>query len=198
MRTEMTRPRAARCYIHSTPTRFTDCVFEDHHMDKSNVYTNALLKRYDWKPVVAEVRRWLEARGCGCIELLVEAVDAEFGTNHFAPRGNTLVINASYPEGTKFFLLLKPATTRADMRSISRTIGAHTARIASIAEVHVTTRCRPGCVPPIASLFQLPLLIDSRLANTTEVFAPSGQPGFATLIRTRDLLGSEAARIVDG
>ncbi|MEO6865605.1 MAG: YbaK/EbsC family protein [Gemmatimonadaceae bacterium] len=167
-------------------------------MDESNVYTDALLKRYDWKPVVARVRRWLEARGCGCVELLVEAVDAEFGTNHLALRCNTLVVNASYPEGKKFFLLLKPATARADMRSVSRAIGADKARLASIAEVHVTTRCRPGCVPPIASLFQIPLLIDSRLAETSEVFAPSGQPGFATLIRTRDLLWAEAARIVGG
>ncbi len=160
------------------------------------MYTDALRGRYDWKPIAQAVRGWIKASGCGCVELPVETVDAEFGTDHMTPRGNTLVVSASYSDGTRYFLLLKPANTRADMSSVRRALGADAARAASTGEVHHSTRCRPGCVPPMGSLFELPLLIDSRLAGSSELFVPSGQPGFATLVRTRDLVRAESAQIV--
>lgn len=160
------------------------------------MYTDALCRRYEWKPIAEAVRRWIKDRGCGCVELPVETVDAEFGTDHMTPRGSTLVVNASYAGGTRYFLLLKPANARADMSSVRHALGADAARAASLGEVHRSTRCRPGCVPPIGSLFELPLLIDARLARASELFVPSGQPGFTTLVRTRDLVRTELAQIV--
>lgn len=166
-------------------------------MKQHDVYVRALNNRYDWKPIAGAARQWLRDRGCGYVELRVDTVDAEFGTNHFSPRAGTLLLNAQYGEAASFYLLLKPAVARAAMASIRRAIGADAARVASLAEVHGATQCRPGCLPPIGSLFDLPLLIDSRLADVPEIFVPSGRPGFAMLVRTRDLLRTEAARIID-
>lgn len=160
------------------------------------MYSEALLKRYDWRPIAAAVRRWIKDRGCGCVELPVDTVDSEFGTQHFVPRASTLVMNTSTNDEVKFVLLLKPANARVDIRSVREAIGADAARAASLGEVHRYTRCRPGCVPPIGSLFELPVFIDARLAGAPELFVPSGQPGYSTLIRTRDLVRTEAAQIV--
>ncbi|MDQ2890466.1 MAG: YbaK/EbsC family protein [Gemmatimonadota bacterium] len=160
------------------------------------IYGQALAKRYDWRPVAAAVRRWQADQGRGTIELRIGTVDTEFGTVHHAPRASTLVVRASFGLKSNFFVLLKPAVARANLPTMRRTLGADSARVASLAEVHLMTRCRPGCVPPIATLFDLSLLVDSRLADAEAVFVPSGQPGYATLIRMRDLLRAENARVV--
>jgi prolyl-tRNA editing enzyme YbaK/EbsC (Cys-tRNA(Pro) deacylase) len=165
-------------------------------LDEQGVYSRGLVGRYDWKPILAAVRRWVKDRGCGCIEVRVGDVDTEFGTRHLSPRASTLLVNASHGGEASFFLLLKPAGVRADMRTIRRAIDADSARLASHAEIHATTQCRPGCLPPIGDLFDFPLLIDSRLASVGEIFVPSGQPGFTILVRTRDLLRMGSVRVV--
>jgi Ala-tRNA(Pro) deacylase len=167
---------------------------------RNEVYSSALEMRYNWRPVVAAVRNWVTMHGCGCVELPLETVDEEFGRTHFAPRAGTLVIRARDSgcdsEPGKFVLLLKPAHARVDMRAVRNAAGAESARAASLGEVHLATRCRPGCVPPLGSLFDLPVLIDARIAEAAEIFVPSGQPGFVIMIRTRDLLRTEKAVIV--
>lgn len=182
--------------LHDIMLRFTTCL----KPRINEVYSSVLDMRYNWRPVVTAVRNWVKDHGCGCLELPLETVDNEFGITHFAPRAGTLVVKAgdlgSNSRDEKFVLFLKPAHARADMRSVRNAAGAASARAASLGEVFVATRCRPGCVPPLGSLFDLPVLIDARLADTAEVFVPSGQPGFAILIRTRDLIRTERALIV--
>jgi prolyl-tRNA editing enzyme YbaK/EbsC (Cys-tRNA(Pro) deacylase) len=165
-------------------------------LEQQDAYTTGLTRRYDWKPVSAAVRRWVRDRGCGCMELRVDTVDAEFGVKHFSPRAGTLLVNACYGSTERYFLLLKPAAVRADMRAVSRAIDSDSARIASQAEVQAATQCRPGCLPPIGDVFDFPLLVDARLATATELFVPSGQPGFAILVRTRDILRMDAVRVI--
>lgn len=165
-------------------------------MDQQGIYSRGLAGRYDWKPILAAVRTWVRDRGCGCIEVRVDDVDTEFGTKHLSPRASTLLVSARHGSEESFFLLLKPAGVRADMRNIRRAIDADSARLASHAEVHATTQCRPGCLPPIGDVFDFPLLIDSRLASVGEIFVPSGQPGFAILVRTRDLLRMGSVRVI--
>ncbi len=164
------------------------------------MYSSALDMRYNWRPVLTAVRNWVSDHGRGCVELPLETVDDEFGITHFAPRGGTLVVKArdagSRSVNERFVLLLKPANARADMRSVRNAAGAESARAASLGEVYRATRCRPGCVPPLGSLFDLPVLIDARIAHAAEIFVPSGQPGFVILIRTRDLIRTESALII--
>lgn len=161
-------------------------------MDRKEVIRN-----YAWRSLHARVRQWYESRRVPIVEAPVANIEKGFGMEHCIPRVSTHLVKLRYEREVAFVLLLAPATLRVSLTSICKTYRASTAWMATLGEVHHLTRSVPGCVPAFGSLFDLPVTIDARLRHAPELFAPSGQPGFAVRIPMLEFIASENPQFID-
>lgn len=155
------------------------------------------IRNYNWRPLHARVEGWYASRRLEFLEAPVSAIESGFGVTHCIPRASTLLIKLRYESRAAFFLLMIPATLRANLTVMCKTYHACSAWMATLGEVHHLTRSVSGCVPPIGSLFGLPVVIDARLRGLPEVFAPSGQPGYALRLPMAQFATSEKPQFLD-
>lgn len=161
-------------------------------MDRKEVIRN-----YAWRTLHARVHQWYLARHIEMVEAPVADIDRSFGMEHCVLRVSTLVVKLRYEREVAFIVLLAPATLRVNLTSLCKTYRASTAWMATLGEVHHLTRSVPGCVPAFGSLFSLPVIIDARLHRAPELFAPSGQPGFAVRVPMPEFIASENPEFID-
>lgn len=161
-------------------------------MHRTNV-----LRHYHWRPLCTAVRSWYEQQQLAMLELPVSDVDRTFGNLPSALRAGTLLIKLRSQTSTAFILFVTPAGTRANLTAIRKTLGASTAWLSTIGEVQSLTRSVPGCVPPFGSMFSLPVLLDAQLLDCTELFAPSGRPGYAIRIPVDAFIRAERPQVID-
>jgi Ala-tRNA(Pro) deacylase len=65
-----------------------------------------------------------------------------------------------------FGMLVLPADCAADLREVQRLLGLREIRLATEAELaQLFPQCDLGAMPPLANLFDLPLLMDERIAT---------------------------------
>lgn len=154
------------------------------------------VRNYDWRSMQARVRKWFSSRELPWVEAATANVEKSFGVEHFAPRVSTLLIRLEYDSDVRFVILLTPAGIRAELTAVRKMQGASDGRIATAAEIRDSTASIAGCVPPFASLFELPVLIDPRLRHSPALFAPSGRPAFSVCVPMVEFIAAERAQIV--
>jgi prolyl-tRNA editing enzyme YbaK/EbsC (Cys-tRNA(Pro) deacylase) len=140
------------------------------------------LRNYDWRTLHHRVRKWYDTRRLRFVEEPVANIRRDSGTRYCVPLTSTLVVKLRHDAAATFVIVVIPATSRVDLTLIRKTFGASTAWIATMGEVHHLTRSVPGCVPAFGSLFGLPVVVDARLREESELFTASGRPGFAVRV----------------
>lgn len=69
-----------------------------------------------------------------------------------------------------FVLAVVPATHRIDLNRLAMALGAHDVRIAPESEVErIFNDCEPGALPPFGRLYGLTTILDTDLADRTEL-----------------------------
>jgi Ala-tRNA(Pro) deacylase len=87
----------------------------------------------------------------------------------------------------QFHLAVISGVLRVDNKALRRLLGAHGVRFATEDELLQRTGCRPGAVPPLGSLFDLPVLIDASLRRCEQVSFNAGSNGWSVSMRREDL-----------
>lgn len=118
---------------------------------------------------------------------LLEAVPHEA----FAHRAITSAVDAAEVRGTaldegvkalvmklgkRFAILAIPADRSLHGRSVRASLGVQRYRFARGPELEALTGLRPGAVPPVGHLFELPLYLDAAVAASPHVVFTIGRP----------------------
>jgi len=89
-------------------------------------------------------------------------------------------------------LLALPADRRVDFERVKTLLHAHTLRLADETEVApLFPDCEVGTMPPFGNLYDLPVVVDQRLAQTEDLVFPIG-----TYTETMRLRYDDFARLV--
>jgi prolyl-tRNA editing enzyme YbaK/EbsC (Cys-tRNA(Pro) deacylase) len=105
----------------------------------------------------------------------------------------TLVLDT--PRGHALAVI--PASRRLDPRLAERAVGMHHVRLAPEAEIeHDFPRFELGALPPLASLLDAKVYVDSELAVQRWVFFATGSRDESVRVRTRDLIALDSAAVV--
>lgn len=144
----------------------------------------------DWRPLHAATRAWLLANGHPSREYHVRDVDHAYGVSHEAPRVRTYVVKLRYRTETQYVVVAMPAGLRVDMTATRKTMLAESGWMATLGEVTRFAGSGPFCVPPIADVSPLPVVLDSRVAVAPEIFVPSGRPSHVVRIAPAALGGT--------
>lgn len=154
------------------------------------------IRNYDWRSLQLRVRQWFDARNLRFVEEPVANIDRNFGIKYCGLRTSTLLVKLRHDAETSFVIAVTPTTLRTDITSIRKMYHASTAWIATMGEVQHLTRSVPGCVPAFGSLFGLPVVIDARLRDASEIFTASGRPGFAVRVPMCVFTTSESPQLL--
>ena len=75
----------------------------------------------------------------------------------------------------KMVMLVLPASSRVDFNRLSKALGANEVRLADEAELSAAfPDCEVGAMPPVGSLYNLPMYVDERLAEDKDIVFPIG------------------------
>ncbi|MEO7043500.1 MAG: YbaK/EbsC family protein [Gemmatimonadaceae bacterium] len=154
------------------------------------------IRNYDWRTLHLRVRQWYDARNLRFVEEPVADIDRNFGIKYFVLRTSALLVKLRHDAETTFVIAVTPTTLRTDLTSIRKLYHASTGWIATIGEVQHLTRSVPGCVPAFGSLFGLPVVVDARLRDASEIFTASGRPGFAVRVPMCVYISSENPQLI--
>lgn len=92
----------------------------------------------------------------------------------------------------KLAMLVLPAPYRVDFSRVGAALGARQVRLADEAEVGAAfPDCEVGAMPPFGNLYQLPVYVDTRLAEDERIVFPIG-----THTETMRLAYADFARLV--
>jgi Ala-tRNA(Pro) deacylase len=87
----------------------------------------------------------------------------------------------------QFYLVVISGVLRVDNKALRRLLGAHGVRFAREEELLQLTGCRPGAVPPLGNLFDLPVLMDESLRRCEQVSFNAGSNSWSVTMRREDL-----------
>jgi Ala-tRNA(Pro) deacylase len=87
----------------------------------------------------------------------------------------------------RFYLVVISGVLRVDNKALRRLLGTHGVRFATEEELLQITGCRPGAVPPLGNLFDLPVLMDTSLRQCEHVSFNAGSNGWSVTMRREDL-----------
>jgi prolyl-tRNA editing enzyme YbaK/EbsC (Cys-tRNA(Pro) deacylase) len=87
----------------------------------------------------------------------------------------------------RFVLVVISGVWRVDNKALRRLLGAHGVRFATEEELLQLTGCRPGAVPPLGNLFDLPVVMDSSLRRREQVSFNAGSNEWSVTMRREDL-----------
>ncbi|TWU12375.1 Proline--tRNA ligase [Symmachiella macrocystis] len=89
--------------------------------------------------------------------------------------------------GGDYVLVVLPATHYVDMERIRRRLGEENVEMASEDEIaHMFPDCEPGAMPPFGSLYDVPTLMDSSLAEDEEIVFENQSHAEAIRMRFED------------
>ena len=97
----------------------------------------------------------------------------------------------------KFVLLVLPGDRHLSSPKLRRALGTHDIRLARSDELLRVTGCRPGEVPPLGDLFELPVVMDERVAANREVAFTAGATDESFVLRADDLVRLVRPRLAD-
>jgi Ala-tRNA(Pro) deacylase len=134
------------------------------------------------------------------LEALLREASVEFRLYSHAPVFTSAeaarVRGTSPEEGAKalvmraddqFYLVVISGVLRVDNKALRRLLGAHGVRFAREEELLQLTGCRPGAVPPLGNLFNLPVLMDESLRRCEQVSFNAGSNSWSVTMRREDL-----------
>jgi Ala-tRNA(Pro) deacylase len=87
----------------------------------------------------------------------------------------------------QFYLVVISGVLRVDNKALRRLLGVHGVRFATAEELLQLTGCRPGAVPPLGNLFDLPVLMDESLRRCEQVSFNAGSNSWSVTMRREDL-----------
>ncbi len=97
--------------------------------------------------------------------------------------------------GDRFMMFILPADRKLASKQIRRSRGWRKLRFANREEVERITGLAPGSIPPFGSLFDLPTLCDTRLAENETINFNAGDHGISVSMRYEDYLRVEAPEL---
>jgi|GEM_PF-6755581 len=89
--------------------------------------------------------------------------------------------------GSSYAICTIQAQKRADPKRLADLLGAKEVKMGSQEALYEITGCRFGELPPVASMFGLPLLMDSDLLKEDEIFLNAGRLNVSLVINPYDL-----------
>ncbi|MFZ5478917.1 MAG: aminoacyl-tRNA deacylase [Myxococcota bacterium] len=98
----------------------------------------------------------------------------------------------------KTALCVVPAYARVDLHRLAEEAGAH--RCTLVPETrfaHLFPGCEAGAMPPLGSLWGLPVFADARLCESNRVVFPAGSHAEGIRISCADFLRVSGARLVE-
>jgi len=90
-----------------------------------------------------------------------------------------------------FAMIVLPADLKLAGKTVRRARGWRKLRFATREEVEQLTGLQPGSIPPFGSLFDLPTLCDSRLAENETINFNAGDHSISVSMRYEDYLKAE-------
>ncbi|NQT41049.1 MAG: hypothetical protein HQ581_26390 [Planctomycetes bacterium] len=97
--------------------------------------------------------------------------------------------------GDRLMMFILPADRKLASKQIRRSRGWRKLRFANREEVEQITGLAPGSIPPFGSLFDLPTLCDTRLAENETINFNAGDHGISISMRYEDYLRVEAPEL---
>lgn len=110
-----------------------------------------------------------------------------------AAGAKTLLVRAA----GAYSLLVIPGNRRLSSPKLRRVMGTHDIRFARPQELLEVTGCRPGEVPPLGGLFELPVVMDPRVAANQEVAFTAGSTDESFVVKAEDLISLVQPRLAD-
>ncbi len=105
----------------------------------------------------------------------------------------TLLVRAA----GEYRLLVIPGDRKLSSPKLRRALGTHDIRFARPRELQDVTGCRPGEVPPLGQLFDLPVVMDPRVAENREVAFTAGSTEESFVVEAEALIRLIAPRQAD-
>jgi Ala-tRNA(Pro) deacylase len=90
-----------------------------------------------------------------------------------------------------------PGDRRLSSPKLHRVLGTHDVRFARPQELLEVTGCRPGEVPPLGGLFEVPVVMDPRVAANREVAFTAGSTDESFVVQAEDLVRLARPRLAD-
>jgi prolyl-tRNA editing enzyme YbaK/EbsC (Cys-tRNA(Pro) deacylase) len=110
-----------------------------------------------------------------------------------AAGAKTLLVRAA----GAYCLLVIPGDRRLSSPKLRRALGTHDIRFARPQELLDVTGCRPGEVPPLGELFELPVVMDPRVAANREVAFTAGSTDESFVVEAEALVRLTGPRLAD-
>ncbi len=110
-----------------------------------------------------------------------------------AAGAKTLLVRAA----GAYSLLVIPGDRRLSSPKLRRVLGTHDIRFARPQELFEVTACCPGEAPPLGKLFDLPVVMDPRVAANQEVAFTAGSTDESFVVKAVDLLRLVQPRLAD-
>lgn len=148
--------------------------------------------------VYAELTAYLHARGVPYREIR-HAPGAATEDYHLAlgcryeQQLKCLFLKVKQPGGGFTYAICTiQAQKRADLKYLADLLGAKEVKMGTAEALYATTGCRFGELPPAASMFGLPLLLDRDFLREDEVFLNAGRVDVSFVIAPDALVALEA------
>ncbi len=124
---------------------------------------------------------------------IIEHAEARTAEEAALARGTPLSIGGKsllmkLDRGIGFAVLAIPGDRRVDNRALRQHLRVRRYRFATPEELLQLTGLAPGCVPPLGTVFQLPLFVDSALASTERIAFSAGSRQCSVFMSTADWL----------
>ncbi len=144
------------------------------------------------RDVYADLKAYFEAQGVAYREIRhLPAASAEDYQQALGCRleqqAKCLFLKVRQQGGSSYALCAIQAQKRGDPKRLAALLGAKEVKLGTTDALFAITGCRFGELPPTASLFGLPLLMDSDFLHEDELFLNAGRLNVSFVIDPREL-----------
>lgn len=157
----------------------------------------------EYHPVVKIITDWLQAESVWFETFTHEPVRtsaeaSQVRTGYTIDQGaKALIIRVKHPvRGKHFVMVVVPGSQRFDVMKLKTLYGFTDIRFATEAEVsEITGGVLPGGVPPLGSLFNLPVYVEEALLKNEKIIFNAGDRRFSVGMRCEDYVTLVQPRI---